>query len=48
MEYFAFPDGTPSTLSFSRNGSILIAGGGRGGKTWESHWLGGQDRKKGI
>ncbi|MFL2482692.1 MAG: c-type cytochrome domain-containing protein [Verrucomicrobiales bacterium] len=27
-----FPEGTPSTLSFSRNGSILIAGGGRGGK----------------
>ena len=28
-----FPEGTPSTLSFSRNGSILIAGGGRGGKS---------------
>ncbi|MEC7357513.1 MAG: hypothetical protein VYC09_03650 [Verrucomicrobiota bacterium] len=28
-----FPEGTPTTLSFSRNGSILIAGGGRGGKS---------------
>jgi mono/diheme cytochrome c family protein/ACT domain-containing protein len=27
-----FPEGTPSSLAFSRNGSILIAGGGRGGK----------------
>jgi WD40 repeat protein len=27
-----FPEGTPSSLAFSRNGSILVAGGGRGGK----------------
>jgi mono/diheme cytochrome c family protein len=28
-----FPEGTPATLAFSRNGTILIAGGGRGGKS---------------
>ncbi len=27
-----FPEGTPSSLAFSRNGSLLVAGGGRGGK----------------
>lgn len=29
---FAFPEGFPETLSFSKNGSLLLAGGGRGGK----------------
>lgn len=29
---FAFPEGFPETVSFSRNGSLLLAGGGRGGK----------------
>ena len=28
-----FPEGTPSSLAFSRNGSLIIAGGGRGGKS---------------
>ncbi|MFP6872228.1 MAG: c-type cytochrome domain-containing protein [Verrucomicrobiales bacterium] len=28
-----FPEGIPATLAFSRNGTILIAGGGRGGKS---------------
>ena len=28
-----FPEGTPSSLAFSRNGSLLVAGGGRGGKS---------------
>ncbi|MCP4849261.1 MAG: hypothetical protein GY899_15070 [Verrucomicrobiaceae bacterium] len=28
-----FPEGSPSSLAFSRNGSLLIAGGGRGGKS---------------
>jgi len=28
-----FPEGFPETLSFSRNGSLVIAGGGRGGKS---------------
>jgi hypothetical protein len=27
-----FPEGTPHVLKFSRNGSLLLAGGGRGGK----------------
>lgn len=27
-----FPEGFPETLSFSRNGALLVAGGGRGGK----------------
>src|SRR4029077_16555508 len=26
-----FPEGTPQVLKFSRNGSLLLAGGGRGG-----------------
>lgn len=30
---FAFPEGFPQALSFSRNGSLLLAGGGRGGKS---------------
>src|SRR5262249_25593224 len=29
----AFPEGTPHVLKFSRNGSLLLAGGGRGGKS---------------
>jgi hypothetical protein len=29
----AFPEGTPHVLRFSRNGSLLLAGGGRGGKS---------------
>jgi hypothetical protein len=28
-----FPEGTPQVLKFSRNGSLLLAGGGRGGKS---------------
>jgi WD40 repeat protein len=28
-----FPEGTPSVLKFSRNGSLLLAGGGRAGKS---------------
>src|SRR5262249_55859533 len=28
-----FPEGTPNGLRFSRNGSLLLAGGGRGGKS---------------
>lgn len=28
-----FPEGTPHVLKFSRNGSLLLAGGGRGGKS---------------
>ena len=28
-----FPEGNPSSLAFSRNGSLLVAGGGRGGKS---------------
>jgi hypothetical protein len=28
-----FPEGTPNVLKFSRNGSLLIAGGGQGGKS---------------
>lgn len=28
-----FPEGTPTVLKFSRNGSLLVAGGGRGGKS---------------
>jgi hypothetical protein len=28
-----FPEGAPSVLKFSRNGSLLLAGGGRGGKS---------------
>jgi hypothetical protein len=28
-----FPEGTPTVLKFSRNGSLLLAGGGRGGKS---------------
>lgn len=28
-----FPEGTPTSLAFSRNGSLLVAGGGRGGKS---------------
>jgi WD40 repeat protein len=28
-----FPEGTPNVLRFSRNGSLLIAGGGRAGKS---------------
>ena len=28
-----FPEGTPNVLKFSRNGSLLIAGGGRAGKS---------------
>src|SRR5262245_58634444 len=28
-----FPEGTPHALKFSRNGSLLLAGGGRGGKS---------------
>ena len=28
-----FPEGMPSSLAFSRNGSLLVAGGGRGGKS---------------
>jgi hypothetical protein len=30
---FPFPEGTPQVLKFSRNGSLLLAGGGRGGKS---------------
>ena len=29
----AFPEGFPEALSFSANGSLLVAGGGRGGKS---------------
>jgi WD40 repeat protein len=29
----AFPEGTPHVLKFSRNGSLLLAGGGRAGKS---------------
>lgn len=29
----AFPEGTPTVLKFSRNGSLLVAGGGHGGKS---------------
>jgi len=29
----AFPEGFPESLSFSRNGSLLLVGGGRGGKS---------------
>src|SRR5262249_55553842 len=29
---FAFPYGKPNALKFSRNGSLLLAGGGRGGQ----------------
>lgn len=28
-----FPEGAPTVLKFSRNGSLLLAGGGRGGKS---------------
>src|SRR5262249_30857403 len=28
-----FPEGTPHVLKFSRNGSLLLAGGGHGGKS---------------
>lgn len=28
-----FPDGSPADLKFSRNGKLLLAGGGRGGKS---------------
>jgi len=28
-----FPEGTPQVLKFSRNGSLLLAGGGQGGKS---------------
>lgn len=28
-----FPEGTPQVLKFSRNGELLLAGGGRGGKS---------------
>src|SRR5206468_9874745 len=28
-----FPEGVPQVLKFSRNGSLLLAGGGRGGKS---------------
>ncbi len=28
-----FPEGVPNVLKFSRNGSLLLAGGGRGGKS---------------
>jgi hypothetical protein len=28
-----FPEGTPAVLNFSRTGSLLLAGGGRGGKS---------------
>jgi hypothetical protein len=28
-----FPEGTPHVLKFSRNGALLLAGGGRGGKS---------------
>lgn len=28
-----FPEGTPTVLKFSRNGALLLAGGGRGGKS---------------
>ena len=30
---FSFEEGFPETLEFSRNGSLLLAGGGRGGKS---------------
>src|SRR5205807_10121336 len=29
----AFPEGTPNVLRFSRNGSLLLAGGGQAGKS---------------
>ena len=31
-----FPEGTPHVLKFSRNGSLLLAGGGHGGKSGAS------------
>src|SRR5207302_9522825 len=33
-----FPEGVPYVLTFSRNGSLLLAGGGRGGKSGKVVW----------
>jgi hypothetical protein len=33
LRVLPFPEGTPNVLKFSRNGSLLLAGGGRAGKS---------------